>query len=79
VPALNNYNPAFPKRNPGYLDGVFIHRSNNNGFAGKFWNDQKHKYSGVSEGCLLIAPNQWDNFNEQLSTIDKFIMQIIRK
>ena len=79
VPALNNYNPAYPKRNPGYLDGVFIHRSNNNGFAGKFWNNQKHKYSGVSEGCLLIAPNQWDNFNEQLNTIDKFRLQIIRE
>ena len=59
VPALNNYNPAYPKRNPGYLNGVFIHRPNNNGFAGKYWNDKKQKYSGVSEGCLLILPTQW--------------------
>jgi hypothetical protein len=33
-------NPAYPKRNPGYLNGVFIHRFNNNGFAGKYWNEK---------------------------------------
>lgn len=79
VPAMNNFNPAYPKRNPGYLNGVFIHRSNNNGFAGKYWNEKKQKYSGVSEGCLLILPTQWDKFNNQLQSVNMFKLIIDRQ
>ena len=79
VPALNNYNPAYPKRNPGYLNGVFIHRPNNNGFAGKYWNDKKQKYSGVSEGCLLILPTQWKKFNYQLQDVNIFKLKVNRQ
>lgn len=74
VPARNGVNPAFPNRNPGYLDGVFIHRSNNNGYAG----------GGVSKGCPLICPsynnpnNGWDEFNQQLQGVTQFKMILIR-
>ena len=43
----------------GYKDGIFIHRTNNNGFAG----------GTVSTGCLLIAPGDWNNFNTQLTPL----------
>lgn len=36
VPELSNFNPRWPDRNPAYLTGVFIHRANNNGWAGEF-------------------------------------------
>ena len=77
VPALNDYNPAYPERSPGYLTGIFIHRSNNNGFAGKYWDDGE--WGAVSKGCLLILPNQWDNFNRQLDAVNEFKLRLIRK
>jgi hypothetical protein len=56
---MNNYNPAYPNRNPGYLTNVFIHRANNNGWAG--WRyDKNGILRAVSQGCLLIASNQWN-------------------
>ena len=79
VPANGNINPAHPERNPGYLTGVFIHRPNNNGFAGTYLNKKTNKISGISEGCLLISPKQWDKFNAQLNNIKNFRLQLIRK
>ena len=75
VPAMNGFNPAYPNRNPGYLNGVFIHRSNNNGWAGVS-NDGR---TAVSKGCLLITPNHWNAFSKQLSTVDKFKLILNRK
>jgi hypothetical protein len=72
VPDDDNYNPNFPNRNPAYLDGVFIHRSNNNGWAGYKWNEQKKDWSAVSKGCLLILPDQWSVFNQQLESVNEF-------
>ena len=74
VAARGGINPAHPERNPGYLTGVFIHRSNNSGYAG----------GHVSEGCLLIVPsynnsgNGWDEFNKQLDGVSNFQMVINR-
>ena len=74
VPARNGVNLAFPNRKPGYLNGVFIHRSNNNGYAG----------GGVSKGCPLICPsynnpnNGWDEFNQQLQGVSQFKMILTR-
>lgn len=51
-----------PDRKPIYMNGVFIHRDNNDGKAGVFWDPQKNKWHGRSEGCLLIAPNHWKSF-----------------
>ena len=80
VPALDSYNPAYPKRNPGYLDGVFIHRNNWNGFAGTYFDSKRNdRYSGVSEGCLLIVSQSWDKFEKQMNSIDEFKVQINRK
>ena len=75
VPAMNDYNPAYPNRNPGYLDGVFIHRSNNNGWAGVS-NDGR---TAVSKGCLLITPKHWHSFSKQLSSVNRFKLILDRK
>lgn len=69
VAAKDGLNPAHPERDPGCLDGVFVHRPNSNGWAGTFKRDGKTY--GVSEGCLLIDPNKWDKFNKQLNGIDE--------
>jgi len=77
IPAMNDYNPAHPERNPGYLTGVFIHRSNNNGWAGTF--EKNGRVHGVSEGCLLITPRDRKTFNEKLKEINKFKLIIRRE
>jgi RHS repeat-associated protein len=51
-----------------YLTGIFIHRSNNSGWAG----------GGVSKGCLLISPNDWKNFNKQMKGVKNFKVQVTR-
>lgn len=77
IPEWTDYNPRFPKRDPAYLEGVFIHRPNWNGFAGEYYkNGRMH---GVSEGCLLIPPKDWSSFNNQLSLTKSFILQLKRK
>ena len=78
VPAMNGFNPAYPDRNPGYLNGVFVHRNNKNGFTGTFYDSTK-RLSGISEGCLIISSNDWDAFNEQLNTVTKFTLSINRQ
>ena len=77
IPAKDGVNPAYPNRNPGYLTGVFLHRSNNNGFAGSFSN-KNGRYSGVSEGCPLIAPKDWNEFTKQLKSVNSFKLRISR-
>lgn len=75
VPALDDYNPAFPKRNPAYLEGTYIHRSNWNGFAGSYNKKSKDGYwttHGVSEGCLLVEPKKWNEFYSQLKEMSEF-------
>lgn len=51
-----------------YLEGIFIHRSNTSGWAG----------GTVSEGCLLISPKDWKNFNNQLEGVKNFAVQVSR-
>ena len=78
IPEQDNFNPAYPYRNPAYLQGVFIHRSNNTGWAG--WKyDKNGKLRAVSEGCLLIAPSQWNQFHSQLDGVNSFLLQLRRK
>jgi RHS repeat-associated protein len=66
----NNPNKPNQKDNKGnyYLTGVFIHRSNNSGWAG----------GDVSKGCLLISPNDWKNFNNQMNGVKNFKVQVTR-
>ncbi len=77
IPAKGGYNPAFPNRNPGYLTNVFVHRPNNDGWTGTYTNSQG-KLKGVSQGCLLIAPNQWTIFEIQLESVNSFHLQLTR-
>ena len=72
IPARGGINPAYPKRKPGYLEGVFIHRSNNNGWAGVKGNQ------AVSKGCPLITPKDWTGFSKQLEKVNSFRLRITR-
>lgn len=77
VPEWSGFNPKHPSRRPAYLDGVFIHRSNWNGFAGEFL--KNGVWHGVSEGCLLVSPTHWNKFNKQLSKVNSFLLNLKRK
>ena len=79
VPALNNFNPAYPNRNPAYLNGVYIHPNNRNDFTGIFYSKKKQRIAGVSEGCLIISSKHWDEFNNQLTGINTYKVLINRK
>lgn len=88
VPALGGYNP-----NPNviggdraYKTGIFIHSSNQNGYAGTYNEGE----NGISEGCLLICPTQkdiygqviqkgFDQFNEQLKGVQNGVLELNRK
>jgi len=71
-------NPNAPeqveKNGDGYKDGVFIHSSNQNGYAGVIYGGK----SGISVGCLLVAPKDWQSFNQILNGVKKFKVQVIR-
>lgn len=65
VDCINGVNPSPKEYNPyspTQKNGIYIHRSNNNGWAG----DNPSKKSAVSTGCLLILPKQWDQFCNQI-------------
>ena len=71
----NPYDPTeVDKNGEGYKTGIFIHRPNNNGFAGVIHGGK----SGISVGCLLIAPGDWDDFNDALDGVKNFKVQVIR-
>jgi len=70
LPAKNSFNPAFPNRKPGYLTNVFVHRPNKDGWVGTF--QKNGKTHGVSEGCLLIAPNDWNNYEKALKNVNSY-------
>lgn len=53
----------------GYKNGIFIHSTNKNGFVG----------STVSTGCLLIHPDDWQVFNNIMSGVKNFKVQVIRQ
>ena len=57
-------------------NNIYIHRSNNDGRAGTYNKDGKTK--GISEGCLLILPNQWNKFVKQLSSATNMKLRLIR-
>ncbi len=65
VNCLNGENRS-PKEYSPYSstqkNGVYIHRSNNNGWAG----DNNRKKTAVSTGCLLILPKDWNRFCNQI-------------
>ena len=105
--AVNNTNPVncLDGKNPSPIhpfsatqkDGVYIHRPNSNGWAGKTYNYSKDKSGkkvttlkgGVTTGCLLIVPTQYDNkgnvksigwneFNKQLGKTKEVHLELNR-
>ncbi|GGB19828.1 DUF6443 domain-containing protein [Puia dinghuensis] len=74
VPAMNGYDPYTGKT---YVDGVYIHRSNLDGFAGVKKNS-KGQMVAISKGCLLINPDQWADFNKVMHGVQNFKVQIDR-
>lgn len=76
---LYDINPAHPERIPAYISGVFIHRYNNNGSAGVYWDENKNRWAGRSEGCLLIEPGKWSDFMRQLHKTNSFHLILKRQ
>lgn len=88
VPAYGGYNPNpnYTGKNRTIKDGIFIHTSNNSGYAGTYNNGN----NGISEGCLLIVPTQYDiktkqplnmgfdQFNQQLQGVQNGLLRITR-
>ena len=64
-------------------NGIYIHRSNNSGFAGKTYKNGKLT-GAVSTGCLLIVPSRagkntgWDEFKAQLNGVSSFHLRLSR-
>jgi RHS repeat-associated protein len=71
-------NPNAPdqveKNGEGYKDGIFIHTSNQSGYAGSIHGGK----SGISVGCLLVTPKDWPSFNQILVGVSQFKVQLIR-
>lgn len=64
--------------------GVFIHTSNQSGFAGSGKRKSDSKEFAVSSGCLLIVPsghneNGWNEFNQQLRGVKRFKLILNRR
>ena len=87
----NNPSPISPYSKT-QKNGVYIHSSNKNGFAGVIYSDKTHKKisAAISTGCLLIVPslydkdgkslnNGWDQFNDQLRNVKSFKLILERK
>jgi hypothetical protein len=69
VPDYRGYDPNTKKTT---VDGIFIHTSNQNGFAGEKSN------TAISEGCLLISPRDWESFQDVMGKTQDFKVQIMR-
>jgi len=67
---MNNgwYNGVPNSYSPTQKNGIFVHRTNKNGFAGE----------NVSTGCPLILGSQWNRFEKQIGQ-NGFKMIIIRE
>lgn len=72
---INPFSPNQVDENgEGYKDGIFIHSPNSNGYAGTIHGGK----SGITVGCLLIAPSDWKSFNETMEGVKSFKVQVIR-
>ncbi len=86
VPAYGGHNPNPNAYGGAYKTGIFIHTSNRNGYAGRYNNGK----NGISEGCLLVVPTQYDNkgsatqngfdqFNQQLQGVKQGTVIVTRR
>ena len=66
VDCVNGVNPS-PKEYKPYSskqkNGIYVHRSNNSGWAG----DNPNKCKAVSSGCLLIPKDYWASYDNQIN------------
>ncbi|MDE6555758.1 MAG: hypothetical protein K2K55_02210 [Duncaniella sp.] len=66
-------NPLFPNqidsKGGGYKTGIFIHATNASGKAN----------GNVSQGCLLMAPGDFRDFNKIMNGVQHFSVQVSRK
>ena len=65
VDCVNGVNPSPKEYNPcssTQKNGIYVHRTNNDGFAG----DRPKSNSCVSSGCLLIGAKDWNAFCNQI-------------
>ena len=66
VDCVNGVNPS-PKEYKPYSskqkNGIYVHRSNLNGWAG----DNPNTHKAVSSGCLLIPSKQWNSYDNQIN------------
>ena len=65
VDCINGVNPSPSEYNPysaTQKDGIFIHRTNMNGWAG----DNPSSHKAVSTGCPLISAKDWNAFQNQI-------------
>jgi hypothetical protein len=70
--AINN-NKLSPAFGTPFMTSIFLHRTNNNGFAGA-----RSKDVAVSKGCPIINASQWKGVEKQLGKISSFRLRIIR-
>ncbi len=83
---VNNYKNTEPYSET-QKNGIYIHSTNKNGYAGFVYNKETRDIiGGVSTGCLLISsscPDKgyigWDEFNEQLKGVKSFTLKLIRE
>ena len=72
VPCLGGVNPNPGAASKTHKNGVFVHRTGSNGFAGKIGKN------AISTGCPLIHSAQWERFERQIGR-SSFTMIINRK
>lgn len=76
-----NYSPQ-ARENYGkpYKTGVYLHSTNQNGFASVTeWDDKKGRpRNGVSVGCPLLSPNDFKLLNQKMAGFKNFLIRIIR-
>ena len=74
VDCINGVNPSPKEYNPcsdTQKNGVFIHRTNNDGSVV----DNPTTHKTVSSGCILILASQWSTFENQIGKNNfKFIL-----
>ena len=72
VPTMDDLPNTSPYAGDNYdlpqKTGIYIHRTNRNGFAG----------AAVSVGCLLLTPTSWTKFNTKVSGLESFKVQVVR-
>ncbi|MCX6319478.1 MAG: hypothetical protein NTW29_19530 [Bacteroidetes bacterium] len=72
---LNNNAPSQVEGNgEGYKDRIWIHRCNSDGYCGPV----KNGSSGISVGCLIIAPKDWKSFNTVMAGVKQYKIQVFR-